>query len=51
MKYRVKIIAKTIETYEVEAESPEEAEENLCEGRLIGTDDDIENEFLEVEAL
>lgn len=50
-RFRVKVIARTLETYEVDAASEEEAGDSWAEGRLIGTDDDLENEILEVEAL
>jgi len=50
-KHRVTIIAKTIETYEVEADNPNEAEELWCEGRLVDADDNIENEILRVEPI
>jgi hypothetical protein len=46
-KYRIKIIARTIETYEVETDSLEQAEDFWSEGKLVATDDNVENEILE----
>ena len=47
--YRVKIIAKRVETYAVQASNADEAEEYWAEGKLVDTDDNIENEILSIE--
>jgi len=38
-KYRISVIVKTLEIYEIEAENADEAEETWYEGTLIDTDD------------
>ena len=48
-KYRVTIIARMLETYEVEAEDAEQAEENWPDGSLVSTDDSLECEIIAVE--
>lgn len=40
-KFQVKIIVKTLEIYEVEAEDAEQAEANWAEGRLVRADDEV----------
>lgn len=48
-KYRVTIIAKMLETYEVEAEDAEGAEDNWQDGKLVSTDHSLECEIISVE--
>ncbi len=50
-KYRVSIVARTLETYEVEAEDADQAEANWTEGKLVCTDDNLESEILSVEEI
>jgi hypothetical protein len=47
-KYRVQVIAKTLETYEIEAANEAEAEELWAEGKLVATNDNLETEIMEV---
>jgi hypothetical protein len=47
--YRVQVIVKTLETYEVEAASEDEAEENYGEGKLVDSDDGLDNDIMAVE--
>jgi hypothetical protein len=42
-KYRITILVRTIEEYEVEAETSAEAEELRAEGKLIRVDDSLES--------
>jgi hypothetical protein len=47
-KYRITILVKSIEEYEVEAESEVHAEELWPEGKLIRVDDNIDNDIWSV---
>lgn len=47
--YRVCVSSKVLESYEVDAESEEDAEELWMHGRLCGTDDSEPHEILTVE--
>ena len=48
--YHVKVIIRILETYKVEAEDKEAAEDFWAEGKLIETDDEaLECEVLSVE--
>jgi hypothetical protein len=48
--YRVKVIIRILEFYEVEADSPEEAEEDYTFGRFLGSDEEaLDNEVVGVE--
>lgn len=49
--YRVKVISRTLEVYEIEAEDESGALESWAEGRLVNSDDNLENEILEVTAI
>jgi len=50
--YRVHVLAHIVEQYEVQAESPLEAEELWYEGRFLRTDDSSRDSIvLKVEAL
>ena len=49
--FRIKVIVRMIEIYEIEADDQEQAEDQWADGRLIATDDDVENEILEVVAV
>jgi len=47
--YRVKVIIRTLEYYEVEADSPEEAEELYALGDYLGCDEEaLDNEVISV---
>jgi len=48
--YRVKVISRILEFYEVEADSPEEAEELYAVGDYLGCDEEaLDNEIVSVE--
>ena len=51
-RYRVKVAVKTLETYEVEANSEAEAADDWGLGELVDADDEaLESEVLVVEAI
>jgi hypothetical protein len=51
-RYRVKVAVKTLELYEVEADTPEDAADGWGLGRLLDADDEaLESEVLSVEQL
>ena len=48
-QFRVTVMVKTIEVYQVEAENEDEAEENWADGTFIGSDDGtLDNEILTI---
>ncbi len=50
-KYRVQVIVKTLETYEVEAADEDEAEDTYGLGKLVDTDDNLGNDIVSIEAV
>ena len=48
--YRVKVITRVLEFYEIEADSPEEAEELYALGHYLGCDEEaLDNEIAGIE--
>ncbi len=48
--YRVKVLSRILEFYEVEADSPEEAEELYAIGHYLGCDEEaLDSEVISVE--
>lgn len=50
-KYRVEVLVKTLEYYEVEAENEDDAELLWPEGKLVYTNDNLGCEIIDIEEI